>query len=145
MSAAVTLEGTAGRAVRLDMRHAPEPFRDQIVDDWTLDPDQGVRWTLLTAQQDGQYLLCLARVDPLRALLGTLLRRPAPWSVDFALAEPIEPDSLTHAREITRAMAKAWVGGGLPLPVVTHRDHDTWALMVGLMVAGTRPLVSERA
>lgn len=145
MSAAVTLEGTAGRAVRLDVRHAPEPFRDTIVDDWTLYPDQGQSWTLLAAHKDDAYLLCLARVDPLRALLGLLLRRPATWGVDFALALPIEPDSLTHAREITRGLAKAWAGGAVPLPPLTSRDMETWQLMTALLEAGTRPLAREKA
>lgn len=145
MTAAVTLEGTAGRAVRLDMRHAPDPFRDSIVDDWTLYPDRGVSWTLLVATQDDAYLLCLARVDPLRALVGMLLRRAATYGVEFALAVEIQPDSLTHAREIARAMAKAWAGGALPVPPTTPRDRETWQLMTHLMVAGTRPLASEKA
>ncbi|MBM0256358.1 hypothetical protein [Micromonospora sp. 4G55] len=128
MTAASVLEGPSGRAVRTDLRKTSAEFRGFIVDEWTIQPDRGGPWQLVMSQDDGDYLLMVARVDPLKALLGLVSRRARERSVEVAVILPVHAESRAHARALTREMARDCVQGGLPLPPQTDNERHRWAL-----------------
>ncbi|MEV7264679.1 hypothetical protein AB0N38_14115 [Micromonospora aurantiaca] len=142
MTPASVIEGHAGRAVRRDLRGAPAEYRDFIVDEWTIQPERGGPWQLVTAHEGGVYLLTLSRIDVLRALVGLVFRRARNRSVEMALTLPIEPQSRAHARAITREIARAVVDDGLPLPPSTDRERGIWAFTGLLFTAATGPMTA---